>query len=436
MNIFKNKHWTMVTAAIVLLVFFIHTPLPATLERRGARVSVWRGNGAVIEGELIQVKGRTLRLATQPDPVLTINIADVKKIRITKKANLLKASLVPVILGALVTTLGLVVSHLDEGWSGVDRPDFLIQAACTSLSAGGVISALKGLERVYDLEGNPQEEIDQLLRKLDKLALFPGDLPSAADAGPPALIFAAPQGKRLHLSTAMGFDVMPLDKGYENALAGAESTNPKIFAAKDYCFIDSRPFLHLASLRAEYSLNPNLRVGLQLTIPRDRLEQVNIFYNLEDKYGPHVATYSNSEERHESRLFFLTACYAPEADAVYKRSAIRLGAGIGLGHITTISRITNGSNSLEEYERVKFRRLVPALTAFAGYDYYIHANLSIGVNLDYRLARAQVPGREFHCVFTDHQEAPPAILQAAVTIPAHRVNVGGLAYGISLVCHF
>lgn len=436
MNIFKNKHWTMVTAAIFLFVFFIHTPLQAARERRGAKVSVWRGNGSVIEGELIQVNGGTLRLATQSQPVLTINIADVKKIRITKKANLFKASLVPVILGALVTTLGLVVSHLDEGWSGVERPDFVIQAACTSLSAGGVISALKGLERTYDLDGKPNAEIDRLLRKLDELALFPGDLPAAAAAGSPAVSFAASQCQRLHLSAAMGFDIMPLDKGYANALAGAESTNPKIFASKDCCFIDSRPFLHLACLRAEYSLNPNLRVGLQFTLPRDRLEQGNIFYNLEDKYGPHAATYCNSEERHESRLFFLTASYAPEADAVYKRSGIRLGAGIGLGHITTISRITNGSNSREEYEQVKFRRLVPALTAFAGYDYYIHPNLSIGVNLDYRLAPVQVPGHEFHCLFTDYQEEPPAILQAAVTIPAHRVNVGGLAYGISLVCHF
>jgi hypothetical protein len=426
-----------ITSALTIVMFMTlaYLPLPAR-ERRGARVGIWRGNGVVIEGELIQVNGRTLRLATQLDPVVTIDIADVKKIRITKKANLLKASLVPVILGALVTALGLFESSLTEGWSGVERPDFVIQASCTSISAGGVISALKGLERTYNLEGKSQLEIDQLLRKLDNLALFTGDLPAAAGAGSPAVIFAAPQRRRLHLSAAMGFDIMPLDKGYANALAGAESTNSKIFAAKDYCFIDSRPFLHLASLRAEYSLNPNLRVGLQLTLPRDRLEQGNIFYNLEDKYGPHVATYCNSEERHESRLFFLTASYAPEADAVYKRSGIRLGAGIGLGHITTISRISNGSNSWEEYERVKFRRLVPALTTSLGYDYYIHPNLSIGVNLDYRLARVQVPDHEFHCVFTDYHEDPPAILQAAVTIPAHLVNVGGLAYGISLVCHF
>jgi hypothetical protein len=124
---------------------------------------------------------------------------------------------------------------------------------------------------------------------------------------------------------------------------------------------------------------------------------------------------------------------------VYKRSGIRLGAGIGLGDITTISRTTYFYHYYQkDYDRAEFRRLVPALTAFAGYDYYIQPNFSIGVNLDYRLAMVQVPGHEFRCFFSlpHNYEDPPTIIPALVTIPAHRVNLGGLAYSISFVCRF
>jgi hypothetical protein len=93
---------------IALLLVFSLMTLSANLyakERRGAKLRVTKLDGQQIEGELITVKPNSLLLLNNEGKDVSIDIADIKVIRIVKKLGVLNGALVGWLIGGGVGVL-------------------------------------------------------------------------------------------------------------------------------------------------------------------------------------------------------------------------------------------------------------------------------------------------------------------------------------------
>jgi len=146
-------------------------------ERRGAKLIVTKKDGQLIEGELITVKPNSLLLLDTEGKDESVDIADIKIIRIVKKSKaLLGAGLGLIILGGGIA-LSIEISARIKGLEGIDLRDerlyaliFGLIGAAAGLLIGGVTGALLGTDKTIQIEGMSDLEIQETLDKLRKKA--------------------------------------------------------------------------------------------------------------------------------------------------------------------------------------------------------------------------------------------------------------------------
>ena len=175
-----------------LFLVFSLTMLSANLyakERRGAKLIVQRRGDQVqtrykdtpwetsaltgIRGELIAVKPNSLLLLSITGRDVSVDIADIKVIRVVKKSKaLLGAGLGLIILGG-GTALSIEIFGKDS-WEGseVHGPALLFGAigAAAGLLIGGITGELLGKDKTIQIEGMTDLEIQEALDKLRKKA--------------------------------------------------------------------------------------------------------------------------------------------------------------------------------------------------------------------------------------------------------------------------
>jgi len=163
---------------IALFLVFSILALSGSLyakERRGAKLIITKKDGQQIGGELIIVKPNSLLLLDTEGKGVSVDIADIKVIRIVKKSKLWKGAGIGLLIGG---GTGALLGYM----SGDDPPDFIsftaedkalifgVGLGSIGLLIGGVGGAFAGTDKTIQIEGMPLGTIKAYLEELRKKA--------------------------------------------------------------------------------------------------------------------------------------------------------------------------------------------------------------------------------------------------------------------------
>ncbi len=161
---------------ISLFLVFSLMMLSANLyakERRGAKLIITKKNGYQTEGELIAVKPNSLLLLSITGRDMSVDITDIKVIRVVKKSKAyLGAGLGLIILGG--GTALFVETFGRNSWEPPDLHKFAVGfgaiGAIVGLVIGGITGELLGTDKTIQIEGMSDLKIQEALDKLRKKA--------------------------------------------------------------------------------------------------------------------------------------------------------------------------------------------------------------------------------------------------------------------------
>ena len=148
-------------------------------ERKGADLIIQKKDGTQIRGELIAVKQTSLLLLERESGGdVSINIADIKVIRIVKKSKLLLGAGIGLLCGAVIGALIGLAEGEDPVKGGVPPPlsvedkvlGYGFWFGFSGGSLGGIAGAIAGTDKIIQLEGKSDSEIQEILEKLRKKA--------------------------------------------------------------------------------------------------------------------------------------------------------------------------------------------------------------------------------------------------------------------------
>lgn len=140
-------------------------------ERREGDIVITKKDGQKIEGELNIVKENSLHLLDRYGKEVSIEIADIRTIRILKKS---KRSLGSLIGGAVGYGIGVLVALSPSSgedysvvWTGVILGSLL---ALPGALIGGIVGATAGIDKTIRIEGMTDVQIKWAMDKLRKKA--------------------------------------------------------------------------------------------------------------------------------------------------------------------------------------------------------------------------------------------------------------------------
>ena len=155
-------------------------------KKHGANLVILKKDGQAIKGELITVKPNSLLLLDTEGKDVSVDIEEIKVIRIVKKSKallgigtgLLGGAGGGAVIGASLWVLCLPVVAIFgeagiESWKD-DFPDFLWNGALIGTGVwvllGAITGSLLGIDKAIQIEGMTDSEIKEALEKLRKKA--------------------------------------------------------------------------------------------------------------------------------------------------------------------------------------------------------------------------------------------------------------------------
>jgi hypothetical protein len=141
-------------------------------ERRGAKLIVTKKDGQQIEGELITVKSNSLLLLDTEGKDVSIDLADIKAIKIMKVSKVWEGVRIGGFIGGVVGSLLFIASEEEKvGWApfGVLSSHAILGAAIGAI-IGGFMGASAGADKEIQIEAMSDSEIQEILDKLRKKA--------------------------------------------------------------------------------------------------------------------------------------------------------------------------------------------------------------------------------------------------------------------------
>ncbi len=160
---------------LVFSLVMLSTSLYAK-ERRGAKLLITKKDGQQIKGELITVKPNSLLLLNTEGKDESVDIADIKVIRIVKKSKAGKAALLGGLFGGLSGALVAVYTY-EEAWTGAGVGVPILYGLILGAIGGGIgaligalSGAIAGTDKTIQIEGMTSSEIQEALDKLRKKA--------------------------------------------------------------------------------------------------------------------------------------------------------------------------------------------------------------------------------------------------------------------------
>jgi len=126
-------------------------------ERRGAKLTVTKKDGQQIEGELITVKPNSLLLLSITGRDVSVDIADIKVIKIVKKSKALLGAGIGLLAGIVAVKIGKWII-------------FALIYPSIGMITGGLWGGYIGRDKTIQIEGMTDLEIKEALDKLRKKA--------------------------------------------------------------------------------------------------------------------------------------------------------------------------------------------------------------------------------------------------------------------------
>jgi len=162
---------------IALFLVFSLMMLSANLyakERRGAKLMVTKKDGQLIEGELITVKENSLLLLDAEGKDVSVDIADIKAIKIVRKSKFWSGAGIGFLIGGgTVALLASSEAPVEEGseWLWYLAWGVIFGAPCALI--GGLLGAFAGTDKTIQIEGRSDLEIKEVQEKLRSKARIP-----------------------------------------------------------------------------------------------------------------------------------------------------------------------------------------------------------------------------------------------------------------------
>jgi hypothetical protein len=161
---------------IALFLVFSLLVLSANLyakERRGAKLIITKKGGYETEGELITVKPNSLLLLSITGRDVSVDIADIKVIRVVKKSKALLGAGIGLLIFGGGTAL-FVETFGRNSWEPPDLHKFAVGfgaiGAIVGLVIGGITGELLGTDKTIQIEGMSDLKIQETMDKLRKKA--------------------------------------------------------------------------------------------------------------------------------------------------------------------------------------------------------------------------------------------------------------------------
>ena len=137
-------------------------------KKRGAELLITKKDRQQIKGELITVKPNSLLLLDAEGKDVSIDIAEIKVIRIVKKSKILKGAGIGLIIGGGGGAL------LGQAANCTETPQAWILVALigggVGVLTGVILGAIAGIDKTIQIEGKSDLEIREALDKLRKKA--------------------------------------------------------------------------------------------------------------------------------------------------------------------------------------------------------------------------------------------------------------------------
>ena len=154
--------------ALFLILSLMMLPTSLYAKKRGAKLIVTKLDGQLIKGELITVKPNSLLLLDTEGKDVSVDIADIKVIRIVKKSKAFLGAGIGLLIGAVPGIL--------RGIRWEDPIDYRAVAAfgaiygAAGLLIGAIVGGSLGIDKTIQIEGMTDSEINKVLDKLRKKA--------------------------------------------------------------------------------------------------------------------------------------------------------------------------------------------------------------------------------------------------------------------------
>lgn len=139
-------------------------------EKKGADLIIQKNNGIQVRGELIAVKKNSLvLLGLSPMVDVTVDLAEIKMIRVVRKSKLLFGAGIGLLTGYVAGSV--IVSTDTSGSLGLSETDIVASIVFWGFAIiGTIVGATAGTDEKILIEGKTDSEIRKILDKLRKHA--------------------------------------------------------------------------------------------------------------------------------------------------------------------------------------------------------------------------------------------------------------------------
>jgi hypothetical protein len=465
---------------VLLGLLFLVSDSSAKEKSNGALILVQNIDGQRIEGELLAVKDTSLILMDSGNlSGITEDIHDIRTIQILKKSKLFKGLGYGLLIGGGSGALiGLLSGSDQEGFLRFSAGEKALMGgigfAILGAPIGGIWGAIEGIDETISLEGRSPEEIKRILNKLSLLARFPVELPENLKSRylkdqknnqevaqkPVAALRqftihdslnqtkASSILAKFHFSLLPGYFSSQGIAGYKKFLktSGFGDTEPFWFIpfwsfrgpGVNYPSEVRNPIIYLSSFRMEYSIRKKIALGFESS-PLGNHEvhgyrRIDLFVN---GWGGQVYSDLYLLAKYKGNVYYFTAAWMPLPDAYLKKSALKVGGGIGLSSTHLSFETSDLEYTKEMGEKKDFSKRSLGLKTFCEYDYYFSRTWSLGIHFSYeylslKVSPFQLTGYYFNL------DASNYLIHDSVTIdfPQQKLNFGGFGAGLSFGLHF
>jgi hypothetical protein len=449
---------SMLIASALIISFLIFPADLSAKERRGATLVITRLDGSQVSGELIAVKPNSLLLLNNVGRDESIDLTDIKSVRIVKKS---RAGLLSGIGGAAGAAVGATVGAYVFNAGSDDEPSSLrnglVFGALGALT-GWLAGSLVGTDSRFMVAGERPEVVAAYwdrLRAHSREGRLPGvavspektpeRAPQAGAIGPgasPASQSRPPRRPRFKLSlsgvypSAAKANLYNCDGSFYFPEEATSERGPYLGEFTEWSRTGPGR-IALGPVSLSYELTEHLSAEVEFFTRGGSSSNWNGWMGFTSS-ADGKTYWGNFYHGYEARFtsFLLGLTCRSGAPTINRRHVVEIGAAVGPAWV----RGTAYSSSLpDEFPLPSVRKVAFAGRVQAGYDYYLVPTLSIGLFVGYRYMETNFTGvvssgiAQFWEDGVQTTEQPPSFERLTeVSLPSLPVNGSGAFFGLRL----